>query len=91
MTTTKEKGICPDCGKITILNLSSGLDQCEDRSGCGYGWFDEDKQIGDFVDCAKCHCDFEITQEIFDAREILVPSATQDCYEVIFTDPYCKA
>lgn len=48
-------------------------------------------KVGDYAPCAKCHGEFEVTQEIFDAREILLPSETQDSYEVVFTNPYCKA
>jgi hypothetical protein len=32
--------VCPDCGKGTSFDKVSELDQCEDRTGCGYGWFD---------------------------------------------------
>jgi hypothetical protein len=34
---------CPDCN-VGILNYDkvSGLDQCANRYGCGYGWYDND-------------------------------------------------
>jgi uncharacterized protein (DUF983 family) len=36
---------CPDCltGKLTH-DITSGLDQCENRTKCGYGWNDRKEE-----------------------------------------------
>ena len=41
---------CPDCGlHETTHDPVSQLDQCPDRDGCGYGWFDRDEEEPDVL------------------------------------------